>query len=285
MPTKAGRAQSWSSATGTNRSSSPIFACDAAGTRTSSYPLCVVLVVPGGKTLRPPPRPPELKPRSAAKISSSVAARSFFSLSSARSQSPSKSAPNGTPADKSHSNNGSPSPRAKRRPTLRASFLRIFSSFLSSALVMVTEALGAPDPPPRGRSPFRASSASKPSSSPKRRRAAAIRVRSASAMAPLRSTAPTINSTPESPKKSKSSAATASSDFSSGEANARRATVCAASSQWSFPEISRHRALSHANCSVAAEAAVEAGSFCVSSAPLSFLSCLAAAIEAARVVS
>jgi len=236
--------------------------------------------------LRPPPRPPELKPRSAAKISSSVAARSFFSLSSARSQSPSKSAPNGTPADKSHSNNGSPSPRAKRRPTLRASFLRIFSSFLSSALVMVTEALGAPEPPPTRRSPFRASSASKPSdlSSPKRRRAAAIRVRSASAMAPLRSTAPTINSTPESPKKSKSSAATASSDFSSGEANARRATVCAASSQWSFPEISRHRALSHAKRSVAAEAAVEAGSFCVSSAPLSF-SRLAAAIEAARVVS
>ena len=70
-----------------------------------------------------------------------------------------------------------------------------------------------------------------------------------------------INSTPASPKKSKSSAATTSSDLSSGEANARRATVCAASSQFSTPEISRQRALSHDSCAVAAEAVASRRSF------------------------
>ena len=282
-PANAGRAQSWSSATGTSRSRAAGAAGAAAGTRTSSYPLCVVRVVPGGKTFLPP-EPPAPSPRSAAKISSSVAARSFFSVSSARSQSPSQSAPKGRPTDSSHSSKGSPSPRASLRPTLRASFFFSFSSFLSRALVMVTEALGAPEPPPTR---ARRLSASSSASSPKRRRAAATRPRSASAIAPRRSMAPMINSTPASPKKSKSSAATTSSDLSSGEANARRATVCAASSQFSTPEISRQRALSHDSCSVAAEAVASRRSFpslaCFSFSALSVTR--APAIEAARSVS
>ena len=279
-PANAGRAQSWSSATGTSRSRSARAAGAAAGTRTSSYPLCVVRVVPGGKIFLPP-EPPAPSPRSAAKISSSVAARSFFSVSSARSQSPSQSAPKGSPTDSSHSSRGSPSPRASLRPTLRASFFFSFSSFLSRALVMVTEALGAPEPPPtRARRPSASSSAS----SPKRRRAAATRPRSASAIAPRRSMAPMINSTPASPKKSKSSAATTSSDLSSGEANARRATVCAASSQFSTPEISRQRALSHDSCAVAAEAVASRRSF-PSPCRFSFSVARAPAIEAARSVS
>ena len=152
-PANAGRAQSWSSATGTSRSRRR-----RGGRGGGDAHLLVPFVRRAGRA-----RWQNLPAAGAARAEPAecgenlILRRGAFLLLRLLGAFPvpSQSAPKGSPTDSSHSSRGSPSPRASLRPTLRASFFFSFSSFLSRALVMVTEALGAPSRRRRARAAAR----------------------------------------------------------------------------------------------------------------------------------